>query len=112
MLSTIDLPHTGVGLGGVSQYRSHDELSIGYNVINYYLGNLSETTYSYSGAHLPILIIKSLPLILQSHARDLYYNNKSRSKREDPGGRIENGTSHDARKKIVSMKILRTGACS
>ena len=58
----------------VSQYRSHDELSIGYNVINYYLGNLSETTYSYSGAHLPILIIKSLPLILQSHARDLYYN--------------------------------------
>ena len=74
MLSTIDLPHTGVGLGGVSQYRSHDELSIGYNVINYYLGNLSETTYSYSGAHLPILIIKSLPLILQSHARDLYYN--------------------------------------
>src|SRR5271156_3780610 len=76
MLSTIDLPHTGVGLGGVSQYRSHDELSIGYNVINYYLGNLSETTYSYSGAHLPILIIESLPLILQSHARDLYYNNK------------------------------------
>jgi hypothetical protein len=62
MLSTIDLPPTGVGLGGVSQYRSHDELTIRDSVINYYLGNLSEITYSYSGAHLPIYIIQESTL--------------------------------------------------
>ena len=53
MLFAVDLPK-GVGLGGVSQYRSHDELSFGYYVINPYLGNLSEPTYSYSRARSPI----------------------------------------------------------
>jgi len=53
MLFAVDLPK-GVGLGGVSQYRSHDELSFRYYVINPYLGNLSEPTYSYLRARSPI----------------------------------------------------------